>query len=89
MYRLSMETGLTQQTIHAWYNLKKPAVPSIATLEIICEAFGITLADFFTESNLIEVTPQMKEFYDNWCALSSQEREALNNLTKIILDNKR
>lgn len=88
IYKLSMETGLTQQAIHAWYNPKKKVIPSISTLEIVCEAFGISIADFFTEKYTVEMTPQIKSIYDNWCALSDEERRLIDSLIKKLLFQK-
>ena len=44
--QLAEESGLTQSTISSWY--RKNLVPSIPSLEKICQAFGITLAQFFS-----------------------------------------
>ena len=88
IYRLSMETGLTQQAIHAWYNPNKKTVPSIATLETICESFGISMAEFFTEKYTVEMTPQIKTIYDNWCALPNEERQLIDSLVKKLINHK-
>ena len=39
-------------------------MPSIETIEKICEAFGMTLSQFFAEGNLIEVDEELKELLD-------------------------
>lgn len=47
IYRLAKETGLSQSTLaHIFRN---DSVPTIATLEIICNSFGISLSQFFAE----------------------------------------
>ncbi len=47
IYRLAKETGLSQSTLaHIFRN---DSVPTIATLEIICKSFGISLSQFFAE----------------------------------------
>lgn len=52
-YKLSAEPELSSSTIA---NIRRRnTVPSISTLESICSAFGITLAQFFTEdSNTVQ-----------------------------------
>jgi transcriptional regulator with XRE-family HTH domain len=85
VYKLSVETGLTQQAIHAWNN---KSVPSIATLEIICDAFGITMADFFTEKYTVEVTPQIKLLFDNWRTLTTEEQKLIDTLIKKLVCKK-
>ena len=48
-YQLAEKSGLTQSTISSWY--RKHMLPSIPSLEKICNAFGITLSQFFLEDN--------------------------------------
>ena len=48
-YQLAENSGLTQSTISSWY--RKNMLPSIPSLEKICNAFGITLSQFFLEDN--------------------------------------
>ena len=49
IYRLSVESGIPQSTLTNMFN--RETLPSITTLECICNAFGITMAEFFTEEN--------------------------------------
>lgn len=53
-YQLAEKSGLTQSTISSWY--RKNMSPSIPSLIKICDAFGITLSQFFLEegdSNIV------------------------------------
>ncbi len=43
-YRLSLESGLSSSTIANMH--RRGTVPSISTLEQICDAFGISLSQF-------------------------------------------
>lgn len=49
VYRLSVESGISQSTLTNMFN--RETLPSITTLECICTAFGISMSDFFLESN--------------------------------------
>ena len=44
-YELAERADLPQSTISSWY--RKKLIPSIPSLERICDAFGITLSQFF------------------------------------------
>lgn len=46
---LAMESGLTQSTLNNLYSRKTE--PKISTLRAICNAFGITLSEFFKEQD--------------------------------------
>ena len=48
-YQLAERSGLTQSTISSWY--RKNMLPTIPSLSKICDAFGITLSEFFLEDN--------------------------------------
>ena len=47
VYRLSVESGIPQSTITNMFN--RETLPSITTLELICQAFGISMSEFFSE----------------------------------------
>ena len=78
-YRLAKETGLSASTMSNMF--RRNTIPSIPTLEMICEAFGITLAQFFAEDwNMVELTAEQKAFFDRWVDLTPQQKELLEQL---------
>jgi len=79
-YRLAKETGLSQSTISNLF--KRNTVPSIATLEVICNGFGITLSQFFCDANMIELTDEQKELFDKWVMLTQEQKHLLFELIK-------
>ena len=48
-YRLSQLTEMSQTALGNILN--KKSIPTVVTLERICDAFGITLSEFFLEDN--------------------------------------
>lgn len=75
IYRLSVESGIPQSTLTNMFN--RETLPSITTLECICNAFGITMAEFFTEENNPTV-----EISDNEIISLLQE---LNGESKLLI----
>lgn len=73
-YRLAKESGLSESTLANIF--KRNTVPSISTLEAVCAAFGISLAQFFAEQDLVELTPELKELFDNWVSLTPEQKQA-------------
>lgn len=73
-YRLAKESGLSESTLANIF--KRNTVPSIATLEAVCTAFGISLAQFFAEQDMVELTPELKELFDNWVSLTPEQKQA-------------
>ena len=75
MYRLAKESGLTESTIANIY--RRNAMPSITTLEMICQGFGITLAQFFADEEMVELTPELKAVFENWRSLTPTQKDAM------------
>ena len=58
--------------------MNKKSIPKVVTLERICDAFGITLAQFFTEDGgRLNLTEDQNEILEIWDNLESKEREIL------------
>ena len=73
-YRLAKKGGLSESTLANIF--KRNTVPSITTLESVCSAFGISLAQFFSESEMVELTPELKELFDEWVSLKPEQKQA-------------
>lgn len=80
-YQLAEHSGLPQSTISSWY--RKNVIPSVASLDKICTAFGITLSQLFAEEK-IELNPRQKELIDTWKGLSFEQQEAVLALLKLM-----
>ena len=76
-YQLAERSGLPQSTISSWY--KKDMTPSFASLEKICDAFGITLSQFFADGEeSVVLTPSQRKMLDKWnCLTEAQQNEHL------------
>lgn len=75
MYRIAKESGLTESTIANIY--RRNAIPSIVTLESICNGFGITLSQFFADDEMVELTPELKAVFDQWRTLTPEQKQAM------------
>ena len=75
-YRLSLLTGMSQTALGNIMNMK--SMPTVLTLEKICDAFGITLAQFFArEGKRPDLTQEQKEIIETWDMLGAEERRIL------------
>ncbi len=74
-YRLSKECGLSESTIANIF--RRNTLPSISTLEAICKGFGITVSQFFTNGDMVEMTPEIKELFDSWVSLTVEQKQAV------------
>ena len=71
---MAKESGLSESTLANIF--KRNTVPSISTLEAVCAAFGISLAQFFAEQDMVELTPELKELFDHWVSLTPEQKQA-------------
>lgn len=81
-YKLAKKCGLSQSTIANIY--RRNTVPSIATLEAICNGFGITLSQFFADEDMVELTPDLKRVFDCWVSLTPTQKDAAVQMLKAM-----
>ncbi len=81
-YKLSIESGLSSSTIANMH--RRNTTPSIATLETICSAFGITLSQFFTDSdsNYVHLNDEQLDFFNRWMTLTTAQKQIVYELIK-------
>ena len=81
-YKLAKESGVPESTLtNIFY---RGTIPTVATLDDICKTLNITLSQFFAENDMVEMTDELKEFYDAWIALSPEERKYILETMKMM-----
>ena len=83
LYDLAAHAELKPSTISTWYN--DNAIPTIPSLVKICDAFQITLSEFFakaegSESAPVVLTSQQMQVIEKWSILRPDQQEAFLNL---------
>ena len=75
-YKLAQEAEIPVATLSAIFMRKN--TPKLETLQCICNAFGLTLAQFFLEDEQIEVLSDAeKEMLQVFRKLSPKQQQAL------------
>lgn len=78
-YQLAEKSGMAQSTISSWY--RKRMLPTIPSLEKICEAFDITLSQFFLEEEedtvVVTLTPKQVRLLEESMKLAPEQFDAL------------
>lgn len=78
-YRLAKESNLSHSTVTNMFNRNN--APTLPTLEAVCKAFGITLAQFFSESDEPHaLTPEQQELFSMWSSLTDKQKQLLLDL---------
>lgn len=80
-YQLAEKSGLTQSTISSWY--RKDMLPTLPSLAKLCNAFEISLSQFFMEENeskeFVPFTQQQIRLLEYTSKLSNEQFDALTN----------
>ena len=79
LYDLATHAEMKSTTISTWYN--NNATPSIPSLVKICDAFQITLSEFFAKAEGNESAPVV---LTPWSVLRPDQQEAVLSLLNTI-----
>lgn len=74
-YKIAKEAGLSPNTVSNIY--RRNNTPSLTTLEALCKAFGITMSQFFAEDEMVELSPELRNLFEKWTALSNDQKNAI------------
>jgi len=84
VYHLAKLTKIPQSTIATWY--QKNLYPPIDKLEILCNAFGISLSEFFYTGNEYPLSAEQLALLKKWALLSDKERDAVTHVINAFIE---
>lgn len=84
VYRLSLESGVSQSTLTNMFN--RETLPSITTLECICNAFGITMSEFFAEDAVKPSETVESEFNFLYNKIDDESKKSLLMIMRKLAD---
>lgn len=82
IYRMSKEADLSWSTVRNI--IKRGTDPTIGTLEICCNALGITLSQFFDIENERGLTAEQQRLIEMWSMLDEKDRAAVMALLESL-----
>lgn len=85
-YRLAKEASLAQSTITNIFH--RNTLPSIPTLKTICDAFGITLSQFFADAEWSALSAAQMELLNDWSGLTPAQKHLVKELTRELADKR-
>jgi len=84
-YKLAKESGITYSTLNTMMNRSNS--PSIPTLSRICDGFGITLSQFFSDHDeFVTFTPEQRTHLAMWDKLNPQGKQLADTYIQGLLD---
>ncbi len=85
-YELSQRSAISQSTISGWY--RRELTPTLPMIEKICTAFGITLSQFFMNSeNEDSFSEEQAAIKSAWCKMTNPQRKATIELLNSFINN--
>ena len=82
-YKLAYESGLTQSTLSNMF--ARGTCPTVDTLEKICDAFGISLSEFFEENEKkAHLSKDELNLINKYRALNEKEKDAVNSMINAL-----
>ncbi len=84
VYKLAQLSEIPQSTIATWY--QKNLCPPIDKLEIICNTFDISLSEFFSLGNRIELNQSQMDLLKKWELLSIKQKTAVDQIMEAFID---
>jgi len=82
--QLAKQAQLPPTTLQGLY--KRNNTPTIPTLHALCSAFGITIAQFFADSNVPpDLTPDQIKLLELWNTMRYEQKDALFTFLQTLL----
>ena len=87
-YHLSMESGIPHSTLHNI--LHRSTVPSVPSIMRICDAFNISMAQFFNEGSTADYLSEPEiHLLETYRSFNKIEKELTDTYIQGILDRKK
>lgn len=81
--KLATQAGLTTTTVYNWYN-DKNATPSRDSIEDVCVAFGISVAEFYADVEMDNLTEKEIRLLELFRKIPEKEREKALSMLELL-----
>ena len=83
VYRLAELTGINQSTLANTFS--RGTIPSIGTLEALCNVMGITMSQFFAENDTeISLSKEQKQLLDSYSKLTPELQDCITEMVSSL-----
>jgi transcriptional regulator with XRE-family HTH domain len=81
--KLATQAGLTTTTVYNWYN-DKNATPSRDSIEDVCVAFGVSVAEFYADVEMDNLTEKEIRLLQLFRKIPEKEREKALSMLELL-----
>ena len=83
VYRLAELTGINQSTLANTFS--RGTIPSISTLEALCNVMGITMSQFFAENDTeISLSKEQKQLLESYSKLTPELQDCITEMVSSL-----
>lgn len=88
IYRLSLKSGVSQQTIKS---IPDNNDIQMSTIQKLSDAFELSLSEFLKDetTDTMEITQEQRQLLTDWSALMKDEQIALRKIIQALIDSQR
>ena len=83
--KLAKETGIAESTVYDWYN-ENHFTPSRRTIESICEAADISLAEFYSDIEVDKLTDKETKLLELFRQVPDKKKDAVLTVVQSLID---
>lgn len=83
--KLAKESGISEHAVYNWFN-EKNYTPSRDAIEDVCSAFGITLAQFYTDIDVDKLDARELELLELFRQIPPNKRNAVFEIVKTFIE---
>ena len=81
--KLATQAGLTTTTVYNWYN-DKNATPSRDSIEDVCVAFGISIAEFYADIEMDNLAEKEIRLLELFRKIPEKEQEKALSMLELL-----
>ncbi|RGB68790.1 XRE family transcriptional regulator [Harryflintia acetispora] len=82
-YKLSQLSGVSNSTLNSLF--RKNNLPTMPTLEKLCEGLGITMVEFMSDGKeAYGLSDEELRLFEKWSTLTPQQKEVLMQLVEVM-----
>lgn len=85
--RLATEIGVSDTTVYSWFN-EQNYQPSRKTIEEVCDVFGITLAEFYSEIDMDKISSKEIVLLEAFKNVPDEQKDQIIEIVKIFAKKK-
>lgn len=85
--RLATEIGVSDTTVYSWFN-EQNYQPSRKTIEEVCDVFGITLAEFYSEIDMDRISSKEIVLLEAFNNVPDEQKDQVIEIVKIFAKRK-